>query len=641
MAYVSAEQTEEPVKGEHQFIPAGLPQFKKGKNPLSILAGASVFLQDEGSRVEAFGFKEEEAASVLSAEVETCRQTHEGHVLRQQIDVERCSIIEYRYRHSGKTYTIYLNPQYDLVEDISGPVQTAIENMDALAQKAFDEKRYEDAYRLNLRALCMDEATDAEKGLRGQILKRLTSCYRNVALLIWLVASLSWLLVGASMPKPQFNFGVLLGLIPLLAGFRLFARDTALRFRRRASRLVAAALIGFCGFLSGVAINSNSLEWDKEHHWADWFPLGVVIVAVIAIAIARASERARRAEIEKSIKTFPNAQALETYVCGLDPAGTTEFQGVFALVVSCMLVAGMVGMSKAVIKLERKRLADNVSLEVAQAEEREEAGIAPVVATAQAESPVKATQARPWKNGLGMVFVPVSGTKVLFSVWKTRVRDYAAYAQVQPGVNMEWKNPEFLNKDYKKSGFQQGSTHPVVKISWEDANAFCAWLTKKDRSAGILGENQRYRLPTDAEWSVAVGLPAEGSGTPIEKAERNKNKFIFPWGSGRDQLPPPRGVGNYESTNFDDFEYTSPVWACKPNALGLYDMGGNAYDWCEDEIGSVQHVVDNQMERVLRGGAWTSGVWDFIKSYYRRWEPPGCRHDDNGFRCVLVLGGED
>ncbi len=328
MAYVSAEQAEEPVKGEHQFIPAGLPHFKKGKNPLSILTGASVFLQDEGFRVEAFGFKEEEAASVLTAEVETCRQKHEGHILRQQIDVERCSIIEYRYRHTGKTYTIYLNPQHDLVEDIAGPIQTAIEGMDALAQQAFDEKRYEDAFRLNLRALCMDEATDEEKGLRVQILNRLTSCYRNTALLIWLVASLPWLLVGASMSKPQFNFGVLLGLIPLLAGVHLFARDTALRFRRRSSRLVAAALIGVCGFLSGVAINSNSLELDKETHWADWFPLGVVIVAVIAVTIARAGERARRTEIEKSINTFPNAQALETYVCGLDPAGTTEADSV-------------------------------------------------------------------------------------------------------------------------------------------------------------------------------------------------------------------------------------------------------------------------------------------------------------------------
>ena len=190
MAYVSAEQTEEPAEHEHQYIPQGLPSFRKKDNPLTKLDGAAVFSQDEASAINVFGFAGDPAASVLSAEAEVCRQSHQGHVVRQRVVVRRCSLVEYRYRHSGKAHAIFLNPDHGLVEDLAGPVQDAIQNMDALAQKAFDEERFEDAYRLNLRALCMDEATDAEKQLRKRILKRLTAAYRNTALLAWLICAL-------------------------------------------------------------------------------------------------------------------------------------------------------------------------------------------------------------------------------------------------------------------------------------------------------------------------------------------------------------------------------------------------------------------------------------------------------------------
>ena len=331
MAYVSAEQTEEPAKCEHQYIPTELPQFKKGRNPLSILAGDSVFLQDEPSRIEATGFRQQEAARVLTAEFETCRQTHAGHVLRQQIDVERCSIIEYRYRHAGKTYAIYVNPLHELVEDISGPVQAAIENTDGLAEKAFDEQRYEEAYRLNLRSLCMDEATAAEKELRDKILKRLTGCYRNTGLVVWLVAAVVWLCAGGMAAQPRLNFGVLLGLIPVIAGAHIFARDTALRFRSRVSRAASAILIGASGFLAGVPVSSESMLWDKSNHWMDWFPLGFVVLALVGVAIARNEERSRRNRIEEHTRQFPDANALEAYVYGLDPKDGVEMQAILAL----------------------------------------------------------------------------------------------------------------------------------------------------------------------------------------------------------------------------------------------------------------------------------------------------------------------
>ena len=343
MAYVTAEQTEEPAKGEHQFVPTELPQFKKNDHPFSKLEGESVFTQDEQSRIAPFGFSDQQAATVLSAEVETCRNEHEGHVLRQQINVERCSIVEYRYRYAGKDHTIFINPKHGLVEDVAGPIQTAIEHMDALAKKAFDEKRYEEAYRLNLRSLCMDEATNEEKQLRDQILKRLTSSYRNTALLAWLLATAAWLSVGTAMLNLQFSFGVLLGLIPLLAGVQLFARDCALHFRGSGSRVVAGLLIGVCAFLSGAAINAESLQWDKHNHWADWFPIAIAIFVLAAIAISRSAERSRRCEIEKHTKEFANTQALEAYVSGLNPSAGREVRIVFALCVVAICLAGTAG----------------------------------------------------------------------------------------------------------------------------------------------------------------------------------------------------------------------------------------------------------------------------------------------------------
>ena len=103
-----------------------------------------------------------------------------------------------------------------------------------------------------------------------------------------------------------------------------------------------------------------------------------------------------------------------------------------------------------------------------------------------------------------MVFKSVPGTEVSFCIWETRVKDYAAYAAVNTSVDGEWKSP----------GFKQEDTHPAVKVSWNDAQAFCVWLTKKEVAAGKIKVGQRYRLPTDADWSVAVGLGKEVGKTP-------------------------------------------------------------------------------------------------------------------------------
>jgi formylglycine-generating enzyme required for sulfatase activity len=116
-----------------------------------------------------------------------------------------------------------------------------------------------------------------------------------------------------------------------------------------------------------------------------------------------------------------------------------------------------------------------------------------------------------WTNSLGMVFVPVPETDVKFSIWETRVQDFAAFVDAsgyQAGRTMYghrrdgWKE---RNSDWRKPGFVQAADHPVVGVNWDDAQAFCRWLTAKEQSDGKLDHNRQYRLPTDAEWSQAVG----------------------------------------------------------------------------------------------------------------------------------------
>ena len=223
-------------------------------------------------------------------------------------------------------------------------------------------------------------------------------------------------------------------------------------------------------------------------------------------------------------------------------------------------------------------------------------------------------------NSLGMVFVAVPGTEVWFSIWDTRVRDYREYAAA---YQLKWERPRFA----------QDATHPAVLVSWREARAFCNWLILHEQADGRLRRDWEYRLPTDAEWSVAVGLSGEPGGTPRQKA--GKVPDVYPWGT---QFPPPAGAGNYgPSVGVDAVEHTSPVGSFPPNRFGLYDLGGNVCQWCEDyhdSPGPAGHP--GVAARVWRGSSWRAYYDAELLSSYRGAALPVKRSPYLGFRLVLA-----
>ena len=250
-------------------------------------------------------------------------------------------------------------------------------------------------------------------------------------------------------------------------------------------------------------------------------------------------------------------------------------------------------------------------------------------------------------NTLGMTFVPVPGTQVQFCVHETRVADFAAF--IADSSTFDYSNgaePFTLDTDdwnqrsgfsWKKPGFPQTDDHPVTCVSWEDAQAFCKWLSRK--------EGRTYRLPTDHEWSVAVGIGSREDASASPESKDAKIEAVYPWGG---DFPPSSVVGNYggeeikigkepSSWTFinsyrDGHSRTAPVMSFTANKLGIYDLGGNLWEFCEDWYDAKQKC------RVLRGGSWGDISASDLLSSYRGGDLPGTRGGSYGFRLVLVVG---
>jgi formylglycine-generating enzyme required for sulfatase activity len=186
-----------------------------------------------------------------------------------------------------------------------------------------------------------------------------------------------------------------------------------------------------------------------------------------------------------------------------------------------------------------------------------------------------------------------------------------------------WRNPLF----------DQNDEHPVVCVSWNDAVAFCNWLSEN--------EKRIYRLPTEAEWEYCCR-----AGT----AKR------YPFGSRDADLKSAENIADLKlKRGFriaapawcqpwnDGFAFTAPVGRFKRNAFGLYDLLGNAAEWCADWQGDYPTVpVDSPTGsatgtyRVIRGGSWYSSITRASTRYAR---VPNQRTNDVGFRVVCELPG--
>jgi formylglycine-generating enzyme required for sulfatase activity/serine/threonine protein kinase len=189
--------------------------------------------------------------------------------------------------------------------------------------------------------------------------------------------------------------------------------------------------------------------------------------------------------------------------------------------------------------------------------------------------------------------------------------DTTTFAQ-EPEVT--WRTP----------GWDGTDQHPVTCVSWNDAVAFCKWLSKK--------EGKTYRLPTEAEWEYACrgGTTSAfhfGAALTLQLVNYNGSENTqFTKGQGKDQ---PVRVGSYP-----------------PNDFGLYDMHGNVWEWCSDwfapDAYQTEPAIDPKgpatgTKRVNRGGSWHCPAQHCRSAYREKSQGPSGRGHHLGFRVVLEL----
>ncbi len=227
--------------------------------------------------------------------------------------------------------------------------------------------------------------------------------------------------------------------------------------------------------------------------------------------------------------------------------------------------------------------------------------------------------------------------------WFVTVSGYQTEAETSGGGYV-WTEDggweEQADANWKNPYISQGDDHPVVLVSWNDAVAYCNWLSKEEGltlAYRINGnevtwnrEANGYRLPTEAEWEYACRAGTTtpfSTGTNITTNQANYN--------GNDPYN-----GNAEGTYR---QKTTAAGSFSPNAWGLYDMHGNVWEWCWDWYDDYSENSQTDPEgatsgsyRVNRGGSWYN-LGQYVHSAYRGNNTPSGRNHFIGFRLVRSL----
>jgi formylglycine-generating enzyme required for sulfatase activity len=197
---------------------------------------------------------------------------------------------------------------------------------------------------------------------------------------------------------------------------------------------------------------------------------------------------------------------------------------------------------------------------------------------------------------------------------------------------IEGRKPKYT---WKFTGFAQTDQYPVANVTWYDADAFCRWLARRTKKA--------VRLPTEAEWEYSCRAGSTTrfySGDDAETLVRVANVGD---GTAKKKFPDWKSTITAE----DGYAFAAPVGRFLPNRFGLYDMHGNAWEWCQDWLGPYRDLsakdpvggddVKDKKLRVVRGGGWGKRTPRFASAARRLSGVPGSRDIDLGLRVSLRL----
>jgi formylglycine-generating enzyme required for sulfatase activity len=241
-----------------------------------------------------------------------------------------------------------------------------------------------------------------------------------------------------------------------------------------------------------------------------------------------------------------------------------------------------------------------------------------------ARVPVGKEPAKTLTNSLGMEFVLVPKGKSWLGGGGNREVEIAHdfYLGKYEVTQEEWEKVTGLNPSAFKAvpgvAKEDQKRFPVESVSWEDCQAFIERLNKKVKETGWV-----YRLPKEAEWEYACRDGPLG--------DKLDSGFNFYFEKPTNQLLPEQAIFNQTG-----LKRTCKVGSYKPNRLGLYDMHGNVWEWCEDGVLQPKGVS----LRVMRGGSWRRDSGDCQAAVFIT-SPPSDRTNELGLRLARVPIGKE